>query len=415
MKFTDASIKGLKSKSERYEKWETNGRGFGIRVSPAGTKTFLFMYRFNKLSRRMTLGKYPTMKLSEAGIAHAQAREKLDKGIDPGREKVEGDQEEREAITINGLAQEYIKIYAKPKKKTWDEDQRMLNADILPRWKNRKAADIRKRDVVKLLDTIIDRGSLVMANRTFRLLRTMFTFAVGRDVLDKSPCVDMEEPNVETPRERVLDEHEIKKTWFGLDKAKMSEGTVRALRLLLLTGQRNGEVVGASWGEFDLEKKWWTIPGARTKNKKIHRVFLTDMAMDTLSQAKDASGESKWIFPSIQNKHITTRSLSRAVRNNSQKRPKGHPKHSPPYGDFFKIENFTPHDFRRTVSTLMAEAGVDEFHVSKVLNHTTPGITGKVYNRYKYDVEKQQALETWERKLKAILFNEKAKILNLKR
>jgi integrase len=243
----------------------------------------------------------------------------------------------------------------------------------------------------------------------------MFTFAVSRGILDASPCADIAEPNEETPRERVLSEEELKKIWSGLDEAKMSERTKLALRLLLLIGQRNGETVGAKWGEFDLSKKWWTIPGARTKNKKDHRVFLTQMALDALNAAKKLSGGSAWVFPSVKDGHITPRSISRAVRNNSEKRPKGHPKHRPPYGDFFKVGQWVPHDMRRTVATIMAECGVDEFHVSKVLNHTTQGITGKVYNRYHYDVEKQKAMETWERKLRAILFDEKSKVINLKR
>lgn len=89
MKFTDASIRSLRPESDRYEKWETNGRGFGLRVSPAGRKTFLFMYRVNRVSRRMTIGVYPAMTLSEARNAHTKAKLKLDRGTDPGRELVE--------------------------------------------------------------------------------------------------------------------------------------------------------------------------------------------------------------------------------------------------------------------------------------------------------------------------------------
>ncbi len=414
MKFTDASIRSLKPESDRYEKWETNGRGFGLRVSPKGRKSFLFMYRVNGVSRRMTIGVYPAITLSEARTAHAKARQQLEKGSDPGRELVEQKRGERDASTINGLIDEYIEFYAKPKKRSWHEDFRIFNKDVLPKWKNLKAVDINKRDVVKLLDQIDARGSGVMANRTLRLLRTMFTFAVSRGILDTSPCANVVAPNEETPRDRVLNEDEIRKVWFGLGEAQMSEGTRLAIRLLLLTGQRNGEWAGARWEEFNLNEKWWTIPGERTKNKKSHRVFLTQMAIDILKQAEKLCGGSSWVFPSIKDGHITPRAISRAVRNNSEIRPKGHPKHKSPYGDFFKVGYFVPHDMRRTMATIMAESGVDEFHISKVLNHTTQGITGKVYNRYQYDVEKQKALETWERKLRSILFNEKSKVVNLK-
>lgn len=355
------------------------------------------------------------MTLSEARTAHATARQKLEKGIDPGRELVEQKKGERDASTINGLIDEYIELYAKPKKRSWSEDSRMLKKDVLPRWGNRKASDIKKRDVVLLLDQIVARGAGVVANRTLRLLRTMFTFAVKRGILDFSPCSNVDAPNTETPRERVLGADEVRKIWFGLDKAQMSEGTRLILRLLLLTGQRNGEVVGAEWGEFDLNNQWWVIPGARTKNKKNHRVFLAQMAVDILKDAKNLSGDSKWVFPSIKEGHITPRAISHAIRNNSEERPKGHPKHKPPYGNFFEVEYFVPHDLRRTVATIMAESGIDEFHVAKVLNHATPGVTGKYYNRHTYDAEKRQALETWARKLESILTGKIAKIVNLTR
>lgn len=415
MKFTDASIRSLKPKSERFEKWETNGRGFGLRVSPSARKTFLFMYRYFGVSRRMTIGVYPAMTLSEARTAHATARQKLEKGIDPGRELVEKRKGERDASTINGLIDEYIELYAKPKKRSWSEDSRMLKKDVLPRWGNRKASEIKKRDVVLLLDQIVARGAGVVANRTLRLLRTMFSFAVKRGILDFSPCSNVDAPNTETPRERVLGEDEVRKIWFGLDRAQMSEGTRLILKLLLLTGQRNGEVVGAEWKEFDLNKQWWIIPGERIKNKKTHRVFLAQMAVDILKDAKNLSGESKWVFPSIRGRHITPRAISQAIRNNSEERPKGHPKHKPPYGNFFEVEYFVPHDLRRTVATIMAESGIDEFHVAKVLNHSTPGVTAKHYNRHTYDVEKRKALEKWARKLESILSGKTAKIVNLQR
>ena len=415
MKFTDAAIRALKAKPERYERWEANGRGFGLRIGSSGRKTFLFMYRVNGVSRRMSIGIYPAMTLSDARKVHAEARLELDRGTDPGRELVEKRKGERDASTVKGLIDEYIEFYAKPKKRSWHGDLRMLNKDVLPRWKNLKASDITRRDVVKLLDRIVARGSGVIANRVLSLLRTMFTFAVSRGILDSSPCDKMVDPTEEVSRERVLSGDEIKKMWFGLSEAKMSEGTRQALKLLLLTGQRNGEIAGAEWKEFDLSRGWWTIPGARAKNKKDHRVFLTQMATDILREAKKLSGGSRWVFPSTQDRHITTRSISRAVRNNSETRPKKHPKHTPPYGDFFDVGYFVPHDMRRTVATMMAESGVDEFHISKVLNHASQGITGKVYNRHHYDAEKQKALETWERKLRAILFDEKSKVVNLKR
>jgi len=415
MKFTNASIKALKTKSERYEVWEKNGKGFGIRVSTAGRKSWIYMYRFDGNPRRMTLGVYPAMTLAEAHTKHATARETLEKGDDPGSALTQANKDNRKTPTVAQLVDEYIERGAKPKKRTWREDARMLAKDVVPYLGRRKAKDIKRREIILLIDKIVDRGSPVSANQTLRIITKMFSFAVKRGVLDASPCVAIESPGKGEVRDRVLLKDEIQKFWFGLDEAKMAQGTRLALRLLLFTAQRKGEVALAEWSEIDLKKGWWTIPSKKTKNKRIHRVPLTGTALNLLKEAKELAKDSKWVFPSVKNQSITPRSISRTIRNNSQIRPLDHPKHKPPYGDFFQIDHFTPHDLRRTAATLMAEARVEEINISKVLNHTIGGVTSKHYNHYSYDAEKRQALETWERKLKSILTGEKAKVVNLKR
>lgn len=415
MKFTDRSIKALKLKSDRYEAWEDNGKGFGIRVSPAGVKSWIFIYRFDGLARRMTLGRYPAMTLAEAHTAHSKANEEFRKGIDPGVLRTQANSDHRGSPTVAQLMDEYIEKWAKPRKRTWEEDARMLSKDVTPYLGRRKAKDIKRRDIILLIDGIVERGSPIAANRTLRIIKKMFSFAVKRGVLDASPCVEIDAPAKENHRERFLAEEEIKKFWFGLDNAKMSDGTKVALKLLLVTAQRKGEVTQAEWSEIDFKKGWWTIPKEKTKNERIHRVPIPKMAIDLFKQAKELSGDSIWVFPSIKDRSITPRSISRAVRNNSKKKPREAPMHKPPYGDFFEINHFTPHDLRRTATSMMTLSGIDEVHVSKVLNHTIPGVTSKHYNHYTYDKEKVQALETWERKLNSILTGKKAKVVNLKR
>jgi len=134
VKFTDASLRALKPKTERYEAWESNGKGFGLRVSPAGRKTFIFMYRFDGMARRMTIGTYPALTLSQAHELHAKARQKLEKGVDPGVESVKGKRTAREAYTVIELVDDYIERHAKRKKRSWKEDDRILRKDVIPRW-----------------------------------------------------------------------------------------------------------------------------------------------------------------------------------------------------------------------------------------------------------------------------------------
>ena len=407
MKLTDAKVRSLKAKTKRYEVWETGRSGFGLRVSPSANKSWFYFYRFEGKNRRMTLGVYPEMTVEKAHSAHAKAREQLIKGIDPNELLIQSNIEHRGPPTVSQLVNEYIEKWAKPRKRTWEEDARMLSKDVIPQFGKRKAKDIKRRDIVLLMDGIVERGSPITANRTLRVIKKMFSFAVKRGVLDASPCMEIDPPAKENQRERVLTEEEIKMFWFGLDKAKMSDATKLVLRLLLITAQRKGEVSQAEWSEIDLRNMWWTIPKERSKNERIHRVPLSPMALDIFRQAKVRLGDSKWVFPSSKGQPITPRSISRAIRNNSEKKSSDNHKHTPPYGDFFRIDHFVPHDLRRTATSMMTGSGVDELHVSKVLNHTISGVTSRHYNHYTYDKEKQQALETWDRKLNSVLTGKK--------
>ena len=120
MRLTNAKIKALKPKKARYIQWDNSG--LGVRVSTAGKKSFIFMYRFEKRARMMTIGPYPKLTLAEARTKAAKAKEEVSKGNDPGISWIEGKQSERKAPTLSGLVDEYIEKWAKPRKKTWRED-----------------------------------------------------------------------------------------------------------------------------------------------------------------------------------------------------------------------------------------------------------------------------------------------------
>ena len=144
MKFTDKSLKALKAKSERYEVWEDGKTGFGMRISPSGIKTFVWMYRYEGAPKRLTLGNYPKMSLYEANKVLADAKEKLAHGINPGDEAVEQRKRHRNSMLIEILVSEYLERHAKPNKRSASEDERILKKDILPRWGKMKAKDINK-------------------------------------------------------------------------------------------------------------------------------------------------------------------------------------------------------------------------------------------------------------------------------
>ena len=394
MKFTDRQIKALKPQKARYEVWEDNGKGFGVRVSPAGRKSFIYMYRFQGSSRRITFGVYPEMTLADAHAAHAKARQLLEKGKDPGTVEQDKKEESQRSPSVKRLVEEYIEKYAKPRKRSWKEDERILNKDVVPRWGKRKAQDITRRDIINLLDEIVERGASIQANRTLAAIRKMYSFAMGRGVLDASPCVAIPNPSKENRRDRVLSEDEVRAFWERLDTAKMEKATTLALKLQLITAQRKGEVTGAEWIDFDFKSSWWTIPAEKSKNGFPHRVPLSSLALKLLCELKEITGNSQWLFPSPRDgQHIAETSVDHAVRTNA---------------DHFEIDHFTPHDLRRTAASQMTGSGIERITVSKVLNHVESGVTA-VYDRHSYDKEKKAALAKWSRTLDAIIFGKTRK------
>ena len=400
-KLTDFQIKNLKAKDTRYTEW--GERGLGVRVTPNGVKTFIFKYRFDGTVRWMTLGTYPKMALADAHEAHADAWKVLRQGLDPGAKAIEKREADRQAHTVADLAHEYLEKWAKPRKRSWRTDQRILEKDVLPGWGRHKAKDITKRDVIELLDAIVDRGAPIMANRTLAVTRRMFNFAIERDIVNASPCMAVKAPASENQRDRVLTIEEIRAFWHGLNGEKMngvSPSIKLALKLELVTAQRKNECCAAAWEEIDLGEGWWTIPGEKTelrlhhdieeglaKNKLPHRVPLTALAIEILQAAKVLSGDSPWVFPSPRtNRPVTPPAVNHAMR--------------------LRLNSlgftFVPHDLRRTAASHMTGMGIPRLVVSKILNHLERGVTA-VYDRHSYDREKRQALEAWGRKLSEII------------
>ena len=395
---TDAGIRNLKPKAQRYDVWEDGRTGFGVRVSPTGRKVFQFMYWRDDRARRMALGVYGQVSLAAARVKYAEAKQAHEQGDDPAAEVVEQRRADRAAETIAELVDDYLAKWARPRKRSAAEDERILRKDVIPRWGKRKAKIIERRDVIALLDEIVARGSPIAANRTLACVRRMFSWALERDVLGASPCVGIKAPAPENRRDRALSDDEIATFWHGLDNAKMTETIRLALRFQLTTAQRRGEVIGAEWSEFDRENGAWTIPAHKAKNRELHIVPLGPLALSLLDAIKENAGDSPFLFPShIDIKPITPGAVSHALQKNLGKDGK----------EKIGVVDVTPHDLRRSAATRMAALGVDRTVLSRVLNHVDRSVTGR-YDAHHYLDEKRAALERWGRKLSAIISGEPA-------
>jgi integrase len=386
MKFTDISIKAIKSRDKISEIREDSG--LVLRMFPTGKKSWCCIYHIAGKRRRMTLGRYPAMSLADARDAHANAKKMVDMGIDPAIEQARQKRERQLAPTVNDFIDEYIQDYAKPKKRTWKADEQMLVKNIVPEIGKLKLKDVTKRDIVLVLKKVMARGAQRQANKVLAAVRKMFNYAVAQGLLDISPCLGIEPPGEEKSKDRVLSPEEIRSFWTELPKTNMPDSYIKALRMVLITAIRPGEAGGIDKAEID--GRWLTIPVARMKNERDHRVYLSDLAMEVLG-IKTADKE-KEAGPLLAGP-TSGKALDSSAMGKSLKR----------YLKKLGLEPFTPHDLRRTATTGLAELGIKPHIVDKILSHTDQSVKGKHYDMYSYDREKQQALDTWALHLRKIL------------
>ena len=381
LKLTDRTIQALKAPERgQVDYFDQTTSGFGVRLSQGFRKAFFVMYRYEGRLRRHTFGTYPNLSLADARKKAKDALHAVAHGRDPGAEK----QADRRAETFGELATEYLEGHAKPNKRSWKEDERILDHDLLPDWRSRQAKSITRRDVRVVLKRIAEeRGHPIMANRTLALVRRIFNFAIEREIVVANPCHKVSAPGIERERDRVLGHDELRSLWKALPA---TPGWFQvAFKLYLLTAQRHHEVLGMSRPELDLEASWWTIPASRTKNGLAHRVPLAPTAADLVDDVLNRAQGSPWAFSSpMREGPIAT--VQKPVRRLRQLT-----------GIAFNI-----HDLRRTAASNMTSIGIARQTVARVLNHLERDVT-RIYDRYSYDREKRDALERWAVALLAIV------------
>lgn len=372
---TDKAVRSLKTSLSQEdffdESFTRRGITFGIRVTMRGSKEFFVRYRdVNKRYRRLTIGDAKSLPLFKAHERAAAIASKLDQGLDPAAER----DTYKNATTFKELCTSYQNLHAKLKKDGGEEDSRIIRADLLPSWGDRKACDIQRKEVIALLDQIgTARNAPVMANRTRALLSSIFNFGVERELVETSPCYGLRKKFKETSKDRFLSDSEIKSLWTQFEKE--APETRGALQFILLTAQRPGEVMTAKWADIGSDNIW-RLSSEKTKNGKRQIVPLSEGAAAILADLKDDSAPGDYIFKTARSAHIKHRTLQNAtarLATNAQ------------------IPDFTPHDLRRTAATLLRKTGTRTETLRKILNHSTGSVTD-IYDHYNEATEKRVAL-----------------------
>ncbi len=389
-RFTDRTIASLPIPKEgQVDYFDTSTPGFGIRVSYGGAKAWFVKFVHQGRQRRMTLGQYPAIKLGKARELALDAKHVLVvEKQDPSLQR----KADREALTFRELADLYIEEHAKPKKRSWREDQRILTK-YFTSWHQRKAVEIDRAEIVDRLQAIKRDHGPIMANRALATVRKVYSYALknAKLPLPFNPFLRLDPPGDEVERERVYSDDEIRGLWEAFGERGIA-GAV--FKMCLATGQRLHEVTGLEWREIDGDL--WTLPGARTKNKRLHIVPLNEMALGLLEQQRPLS--DKWVFPSPKGLDQPITNVGKAVSGtNGNKKPSKRNIRA-----LSGVKDFQPHDLRRTFSTGLTRLGFSRFIVDRLLNHTEPGV-GRVYDRHDYLKEKTEAMDAWGRHLRSLV------------
>ena len=394
--------------------------GLALRISPSGRKTWTIRYR-NKDGdqRRLSLGTYPGVGLARARELATQAMGDVAGGGDPALAKRAGRAaaKARKLSTVAGLVEAYFEDAAtgrhRPNARAKRPGSMKLERYfyvrfVRPRFGALPVEDLTRHDVQRFLDEI-GRDAPANARHSRNVIRQAFNYGIRREIVVKNPAQFSDLPAAGS-RERVLSDDELRAIWSTTgDPATFPglPGTALALRFALVTLQRGGEVVGLHASEIDRQGRLWTIPGARTKNHRIHVVPLSDAALAILADAFTANGGSErdwsgFAFPSPRPRSPAPQPMTRSAFTRAMARLRAEA----------GLTDATPHDFRRTGSTNITgeRIGMSRFIVSQVLNQIsdTGGAAAvtRVYDRNAYLAEKRKALDAWAALLAEIVSGE---------
>jgi hypothetical protein len=244
----DTSIRSIKPPaSGTVDYFDDLTPGLSLRVTSKDVRAWTVYRDKHGRQKRLGLGRYPAVKLVDARELARNAQRDVAHGRDPVADKHAA----REVLTFGQLAEAYVEEYAKPNKKSWGEDKRQIDADLLPKWKSRPAGEIKAEDLLAILNAKVRDGAPVAANRVRALVSRIFNFAANQRLLPATanPVIGVKKPTKEKSRDRVLTHEEIRRIW---DACETQNPYVCAwFRLRLVTARRGGELLQMRWQDLD--------------------------------------------------------------------------------------------------------------------------------------------------------------------
>jgi len=407
--FTDRYLKSLKPApaGKRIVHWDAAKPSFGCRITDRGVVSFFVMRRMHGNPRpiRVVLGRYPDIGLAKARKLATAALGDLISGVHPK-------QRARPADTFAALTQEFLRRPAAAKQRTASEIAKTIERHLIPRWGTRIAAEIKRADVINMLEEIDRKSGPYMAARALALASSIYRFGITRELgnIASNPCQFIkpsEFVGAMAPRQRVLTDPEIALLW------RATQGQIRNdiestypggpfVRFLLLTAVRRGEAAGMTWDEINLDDALWVIPAYRTKTGAPHEVPLSGMAVDLLRSLPRFSG-GDFVF-SANGGRAPIKGFGKFKDTIDARAAELEPP---------GLVEWRFHDLRRTARTNLSSLGVSPFIAELVIGHQQKGVH-RVYDTFRYQSEKRDALERWAGKLRTIIAPPPANVRRLR-
>ncbi|EPC9279114.1 tyrosine-type recombinase/integrase [Citrobacter freundii] len=381
MKLNARQVDAAKPREKAYKL--ADGAGLYLEVVPSGSRYWRMKYRFNGKEKRMAFGVYPAVSLAQARALRDEAKKKLAEGIDPSFAKKE--EKLVRDVQLNNTFQDVALEWHGTKVSQWSEGYasdiiEAFNKDIFPYIGQQPVNEIKPLVLLNVLRRMESRGATEKAKKVRQRCSEVFRYAIVTGRAEYNPAADLTSAmsGHESKHYPFLTVEELPDFFKALAGYTGSPLVVLAARLLILTGVRTGELRGAFWSEFDLEKAVWEIPAERMKMKRPHLVPLSTQALEIVQQLKGMTGQYPLVFPG---RNDPRKTMSEASINQVFKR----------IGYTGKV---TGHGFRHTMSTILHEEGFNTAWIETQLAHVDKNAIRGTYNHALY-LEGRREMMQW--------------------
>ena len=400
MALTELAVKAYKPKEKLYR--VADGGGLTLEVSPSGSKLWRYRYRYQGKGQMLALGKYPALTLAEARKKRDEARELLNAGKHPTREKKiqklrrahEGEN------SFEKVARRWMEIKGEGQSERYQaQSLARMEKHVFPMIGALPLVDITIPDVVEVVETIGKRGTLEIAKRMKQAISQTFRYAAQRGLCTHNPAADLRDilPASESSHHACIHPSELPNLLKAIEQ-RPDDLTKYAIKLIMLTFVRTGELIGATWDEINWAKEEWHIPKERMKMKRPHIVPLSAQALTILKALQERTGGKSHIFFSAasESKHISNGTILMALRRMGYQ------------------GRMTGHGFRTLASTILNEKGYQPDVIERQLAHEDSDKIRDAYNRAEYLLERKKMMQEYADWLEATASNA-PKVLKMKK